>query len=192
MMLRARERAGALRADLAAAAWRPERLRRWCLAHDDEFALPTRPVRVLDGFLSPEACDALARHADRPVCLVRGAVAASARAALAEALEKSQELAGPLRMSSENVVQIGDTRAGTHEHRDNGYQGGAATLLVYLCDASGRTVFPGEPLAVRPLKGRAVLFDVRELHRGEPCAEPKLILAVEMDERGIDTRIDSF
>jgi hypothetical protein len=39
MMRRARERADVLRSDLAAATWHPSRMQRWCLSHDDEFAI---------------------------------------------------------------------------------------------------------------------------------------------------------
>jgi len=39
MMARARERTSLLREELVRATWHPHRMRRWCLARDDEFAV---------------------------------------------------------------------------------------------------------------------------------------------------------
>ena len=189
MKARALERMDLLREDLARAAWHLSRVRRWCLEHDDEFAechcsasSDGSDVVVIDGFFSAAECDsvcaAVASRGGRPLGIYDdGEDVALALAAVDRALKQLGEtyaLAG-------RRVQLGDTSAGTHEHRDGACQGGDATLLVYLSDASsGATSFSGRH--VSPRKGRAVVFGVDVLHRGEPCCpeEPKPVATFEL------------
>ena len=85
-------------------------------------------------------------------------------------------------------ITVGNTDAGIHEHRDESYQtGGEKSLLVYLTNVGdgGDTVFVEDGIRVHPVAGRAVLFDVRALHRADPVSEGqhKRIIAFEVRGR---------
>ena len=185
-MARATERTDILREELMRAAWRPDRMRRWCLEHDDDFFDDSvKKVTVIDGFFSPEECqDILLAASHRELGLydsgrdVELSLAAVERKLVS--VLTSWSLAG-------RRVQLGDTARGTHMHADMPLQGGDATLLVYLNSldgdgsGGGDTCFPEQK--VRPLEGRAVLFGTRLLHMGEPCsttAMHKWIVAFEL------------
>ena len=81
---------------------------------------------------------------------------------------------------------VGNTDRGMHLHRDESYQGGTRTLLVYLTTPTqgGETEFQIEGSAtmrVRPVAGNGVLFGVHVLHRSNPVIEgTKAIVAVEV------------
>ena len=143
-------------------------------------------VIVIDGFFTAGECDAIsdamAACGRRLGIYGEGEDVALALSAVGRALGGGGLAAaalGPWRALAGRRVQLGDTSGGTHEHRDGAYQGGAATLLVYLADASGATRFAGGR-TVSPLKGRAVAFGVDVLHRGDACPEPKPVAAFEL------------
>lgn len=81
------------------------------------------------------------------------------------------------------MVTVGQSNAGMHSHRDESYQGGDSSLLLYLTDvAGGETVF--EHVTVAPTRGRACVFGVRALHRSEPVTRgDKRIVACEVKAR---------
>jgi len=159
---RALARCDALRQDLMAATWHPGRMRRWCLDHEDEFA-ESDDVHVMDGFLSHEECASLLAEMGTPG-------PPSLVPAPSHILDLVQSrLAGTCAIQGTRCA-YGDTSDGMHSHRDEAYQGGTKTLLVYLTgpgDGGGETVFE-KRIRVKPVTGRAVLFSVRHIHHTEP------------------------
>jgi hypothetical protein len=77
------------------------------------------------------------------------------------------------------MMTFNDTTAGMHEHRDEPYMGGDHTLLVYLTSPEGgETVFDDGEVA--PVAGRAVLFDIMDLHSGRAARSgTKVVAAIE-------------
>ena len=75
----------------------------------------------------------------------------------------------------------GDTQAGMQWHRDEAYQGGSHTLLVYLTDwfEGGHTVFDND-VRIAPSQGKAVLSGIRCRHTVEPASDMKIIFAFEV------------
>lgn len=67
---------------------------------------------------------------------------------------------------------------GMHMHSEGSLQGGTMGVLIYVekPDNGGETVFDlgdGETLSIEPAAGKAVLFDLRVLHKANPVVNGK-------------------
>lgn len=178
----------ALLGDLMAATWHPRRVRAWCLDAADEFALhPDDAVEVLDAFMTPSECAAVAAALGRPPEPPRLVDApAFVLGDLASRLNRAVPRGAPWSANGTRVA-FGDTAAGLASHRDESYEGGAATLLVYLAcpeGAGGDTVFASGQ-RVTPRVGRAALFSVNHEHRAIACRGRKVVLACEVTGTGV-------
>lgn len=146
----------------------------------DMRAMVKNVVRVVDGFLSPEECASLLEElgAPGPPCLV------PAPERVLSLVQSRVAATFPSFKICGTRCGYGDTSRGMHSHRDEAYQGGVRTLLVYLTagGGGGETVFEGGP-SVTPAVGRAVLFHVRHMHHVEPVKGDwhKVIVAFECD-----------
>lgn len=78
---------------------------------------------------------------------------------------------------------VGHGAGGMHEHRDESFQGGKWTMLVYLTDVAkgGETVFHDiDTTTVVPRSGTAIVFAVDALHHARPVDDgEKLFVAFE-------------
>lgn len=85
-----------------------------------------------------------------------------------------------------NMVTVGNSLKGMHTHKDEGYQGGTHSLLIYLTDVErgGETIFSlvgRDILTVTPKAGRVCIFPVSMTHRANPViAGEKYLVACEV------------
>lgn len=78
---------------------------------------------------------------------------------------------------------VGNSNLGMHEHRDGSYQGGDASMLIYLTDVEegGETVFPESGESFRPRRGLVVIFDIWAPHHANPVIRgEKLVVSCEI------------
>jgi hypothetical protein len=174
-----KERTAILLKDLSEKTWEPSRMRRWCLSHEDEFAITLigadesaskiwlGDVLLMDHFVLPDA--ALEFAWNRDVRLRNDEGASAYLSAIQTEL---------VRHGITNIVVVGDRIVcgsygegeGLHSHRDGSLQGGDLTLIVYLNDVEegGCIVFDDCGVKIRPKKHRCIIFSVDKLHHVEP------------------------
>lgn len=76
---------------------------------------------------------------------------------------------------------VGNSNLGIHMHRDESYQGGDSSMLIYLTDVEegGETVFSNETF--KPKKGLVVIFDISTPHHSNQVTKGnKLIVSCEI------------
>jgi hypothetical protein len=137
-------------------------------------------IDILDEFLSVEDCDTLKAWLGKPAPGLR-CVPLCAMDFVVERLEKAT---GSTWYAHGPSVSFQDTTMGMHEHRDGSYMGGTFTLLMYMSTplSGGTTRFTecDPPVQVVPILGRAVLFDIDELHVADVAQGCKLVFALEV------------
>jgi hypothetical protein len=172
-MQMAKERSDVLLPDFARAMWHPERVRLWCLPHDDAFAI-CAPTRGGDGLTRMWLDDVLMIDGfdfEYTVYPSKNELRCNIDALL----------------TAHNMRRVGAMRyityspgEGMHSHKDAALEGGDMTFIVYLDDNSeGHIVFEQSGVRVVPRKNRCLLFGVDVMHHVLPCREAKSIITGE-------------